>query len=65
MENEADVINVLQKGNMMSLQIVEFANLPFEEQLKIVRNTSVLIGVHGAGLMNILYAADEVRLIKL
>ena len=35
--------------------------MTFEEQLKLVRGTNVLVGVHGAGLMYIMFAAEEVR----
>ena len=35
--------------------------MTFEEQLKLVRGTNVRVGVHGAGLMYIMFAAEEVR----
>ena len=35
--------------------------MSFEEQLKLVRGTNVLVGVHGAGLMFTMFAAEEVR----
>lgn len=32
------------------LQVIDFAALPLEEQIEIVRGTDILVGVHGAGL---------------
>lgn len=32
------------------IDLVDFADVPFSEQLKIVRRTDILVGVHGAGL---------------
>ncbi|KUL92052.1 hypothetical protein ZTR_01072 [Talaromyces verruculosus] len=32
------------------IQVIDFAALPFTQQIQIVRSTDVLVGVHGAGL---------------
>ena len=63
--NEEEVTNVLREGNMMNLNVVDFAKISYGEQLRIIRNTNVLIGVHGAGLMNIMYAAEEAVLLEI
>jgi hypothetical protein len=63
--NEEEVTNVLREGNMMNLNVVDFAKISYGEQLRIIRNTNVLIGVHGAGLMNIMYAAEEAVLVEI
>jgi hypothetical protein len=39
--------------------------LSFEDQLKLLRNTNILIGIHGAGLMYIMFAAEEAILIEI
>ena len=39
--------------------------MPFEEQLRLIRGTNVLVGIHGAGLMFIMFAAEEVRNLSL
>ena len=65
MANEKDVINVLNEGNMFTYQVIDSASLSFEEQLKIIRNANILIGVHGAGLMHILFAAEECVLVEI
>lgn len=64
-ENENEIINIINKGNMLNYQIVDFSLLSIAEQIKIIRNTNILIGAHGAGLMNIMYAADESILIEI
>jgi len=63
--NEEEVINLLKEGNMMNLNVVDFAKISYVEQLRIIRNTNVLVGVHGAGLMNIMYAAEEAVLVEI
>ena len=35
--------------------------MSFYDQLKLVRGSNIIIGVHGAGLMFIMFAAEEVR----
>jgi len=65
MANENEIVNVLKSGNMMTLLITDLAKLSFGEQLKIVRNTNVMVGVHGAGLMFIMFAADEAVLVEI
>lgn len=34
----------------VEIQSVDFATLPFKQQLQIIRETDILVGVHGAGL---------------
>mmetsp|Transcript_19965 Transcript_19965/g.28603 ORF Transcript_19965/g.28603 Transcript_19965/m.28603 type:complete len:582 (+) Transcript_19965:16-1761(+) len=63
--NEAEVVAVLKEGNMMDLNVVDTSSMKFSEQLKLIRNTNVLVGVHGAGLMFIMFAADEAVLVEI
>lgn len=42
-------------------QVVDTAQMTFYDQLKLVRESNIIIGVHGAGLMFIMFAAEEVR----
>lgn len=35
--------------------------MSFSDQLALIRRTNILVGVHGAGLMFIMFAAEEVR----
>ncbi|KAJ6439151.1 hypothetical protein O9K51_08561 [Purpureocillium lavendulum] len=39
----------------MKLNAVDFAAVPFAEQLRIVRGTDLLLGVHGAGLTHLMF----------
>ena len=41
--------------NGADVHIVRFESMTFAEQLKEVRQASVLIGVHGAGLTHLLF----------
>ena len=65
MSNPQEVEAVLREGNMMTHQVVDTAQLPFVKQLELIRQTNILIGVHGAGLMLILFAADEAVLLEI
>lgn len=46
---------------MMKTNVVDMAGMTYGEQLKMVRNSNIIVGVHGAGLMFIMFAAEEVR----
>ncbi|KAI1108387.1 hypothetical protein F5Y14DRAFT_91171 [Nemania sp. NC0429] len=39
----------------ISVQMVDFAAIPLSEQLRVARETDVLVGVHGAGLTNLMF----------
>lgn len=41
------------------------ATMNFVEQLKAIRNTNILVGIHGAGLMLIMFAAEEAVLLEI
>ena len=50
----------MKSVNVANVQVVDTAKMSFTEQLTLIRNTNVLIGIHGAGLMFIMFAAEEV-----
>jgi hypothetical protein len=62
MANEAEILSILQTGTMMTLHVADLAAMTFAEQLAMVRHSNVLVGIHGAGLMFIMFAAEEVSL---
>ena len=63
--NEQEVVAMLQQeGNMMNLEVVDTSTMPYSQQLALIRRTSVLVGVHGAGLMLIMFAANEAVLVE-
>ena len=50
---------------MMNVNIVDLSDLTFAQQLKLVRESNILVGVHGAGLMHIMFAAEEAVLVEI
>ena len=63
--NEKEVLGVLNEGNMVDIRAVDLAELSFRDQLAAVRSSNIIIGVHGAGLMNIMFAAEEAILLEI
>lgn len=57
--NQNELEDVMREGNMLTWQTVNLAEMSFEEQLRAMRRTNVYVGVHGAGLMLIMFTADE------
>ncbi|UKZ48001.1 hypothetical protein TrVGV298_002237 [Trichoderma virens] len=39
----------------MVLNVIDFGGIPFSEQIQIVRETDLLVGVHGAGLTHLMF----------
>lgn len=63
--NEEEVIQLLKSGNMMKVRVLDTAILSYAEQIKAFRESNVIVGVHGAGLMFIMFAADEAVLVEI
>ena len=63
--NEDEVRSLLQKGNMVDVNVVDFSQMSFADQLKLIRRTNIMVGVHGAGLMHIMFAAEEAVLVEI
>lgn len=63
--NEEQVSAVLKEGNMMIYNVVDFGKMTYYEQLKLVRSSNIIVGVHGAGLMFIMFAAEEAVLLEI
>jgi hypothetical protein len=64
-DSERMIRRVLAEGNAMTVQIADMANMSFREQMTLMRSTSVLVGVHGAGLQHTMYTADESVLVEI
>lgn len=65
LDNEDEIVHLLRQGNMINVNVVDTAKMTFREQLTLIRNTNILVGVHGAGLMFIMFAADEAILVEI
>jgi hypothetical protein len=50
---------------MININVVDFAIISFAKQLEIVRNSNIIVGVHGAGLTWIMFAAEEAVLVEM
>ena len=48
--NLGTLVEVLEKTGKFEVTVAEFSHsMPFKKQLQIVRNTDILVGIHGAG----------------
>jgi len=54
-----------REGNMLTWDTVDLAQMSFAEQLHAMRKTNVLVGVHGAGLMLVVFTAEESILLEI
>lgn len=54
-ESLLDSLRQKFNGQHVTIQAVDLAAIPFKEQLQVVRDTDVLVGVHGAGLTHELF----------
>lgn len=65
MANEEEIVNILKKGNMMKLNVIDMAKMSYADQLRMIRSSNVIVGIHGAGLMFIMFAAEEAVLVEI
>ena len=64
--NEADLFSALyEKYPQYCIRGFLFETIPMTEQLKIIKNTDILIGMHGAGLTHALYLPKTGGLVEL
>jgi hypothetical protein len=47
--NQADFLNGLRSIPNARVVALDFSTIPFVEQIRVIQNTSVLVGFHGAG----------------
>ncbi|GMI11922.1 hypothetical protein TrVE_jg12538 [Triparma verrucosa] len=65
LDNRAELESVMRKCTLCDVKVVDLAGMPYKEQIRLIRSTNVLVGVHGAGLMNIIFAAEEAVLVEI
>lgn len=60
LRNQTALLAALQerRGLHVTVRAIDFAALPFAEQLRVVRETDVLVGVHGAGLTHAMFLRE-------
>ncbi|KAJ8604087.1 hypothetical protein CTAYLR_001728 [Chrysophaeum taylorii] len=63
--DEQALVDVLRKGNAMRFEVLDLATLSFGDQIRKLRGANVLVGAHGAGLMHVIFLADEAVLLEI
>lgn len=63
--NEAACVDALSALGDVDVRLVDFARFPLEEQIRIARDTDLLIGVHGAGLTHLLWTPPHAGLLEI
>lgn len=53
------VVRDLSEISIIDLNVVDFAELTWDEQIELMTRTDILIGFHGAGLTQLLYLPDH------
>jgi short coiled-coil protein len=64
-ELENSLITAVETAAQVKINKVDFAAISFEEQLRIISNTDILIGVHGNGLSHILFLPPTAAVFEL
>jgi len=60
--NEAELTKVLDK---LGFEIVLMENYNISQQVEIIKNASVVVGAHGAGLTNVMFAKPSAIMVEL
>lgn len=64
--NSNELVDELKKNQSYAVRSVHFERaIPFTDQLEIIRNTDILIGIHGAGLAHLLFLPKWATLFEL
>ena len=62
LKNEDEIIPILKK---YGFTILDFDKLNFEEQLKNILNSEILISIHGAGLTHMLWMNEKSKVLEI
>jgi len=60
--NEAEVEEILI--NCYGFEVVDFSDYPIAEQVQLAANTQIMVGMHGAGLTNVLFMPKGTKLVE-
>lgn len=65
--NEDEIVDVLYEefGQVLRIRVIDFARLPIFEQIELVSQTDILMGVHGAGLAHLLFTPKHAVTIEI
>ena len=63
--NEAACVEALTAIGGVDVRLIDFARHPLAEQLRIARDTDILIGIHGAGLTHLLWTPPHAGLLEI
>ena len=61
---EADVAYLQTQYPSHSIQVVSFEGMPFQQQLQQIHSTDVLVAVHGAGNIHVLFLPDHATIVE-
>jgi hypothetical protein len=64
-DNENELLELARSGDDVEVRAIDMAALPFDEQLRAIRGTNVLVGMHGAGLTHTLFLPREAVLLEM
>jgi Glycosyltransferase 61 len=62
MPNEAEVANCLSEYDF---ELVDFSEMSLDQQIAMMQSTAVLVGLHGAGLTNMLFASPGLHVVEI
>ncbi|KAH6676455.1 hypothetical protein B0J14DRAFT_585578 [Halenospora varia] len=62
---ETYVANAKARWPEVTFQTIDFASMHLAEQIKVIRETDVLLGLHGAGLTHIFWLPEESSVIEI
>ncbi len=64
--NEKDIENMLKSGEPYVRTVtVDFSSMPLREQIEAARRSNLYLGAHGAGLIHVMFLADEAALVEI
>lgn len=61
---EAQLLSAITAQTKQPVKVVDFAKISYRDQLQIIANTDVLIGVHGNGLTHLVFLPDQASIIE-